>query len=175
MSIIYSVEERNQMIQKAMEAYKIYDFDLKINDWFAIEGQDNYIFSVYKQDDNKLLLLMAEPEEFLYHLDDAVIDNINIGWIVEDIDLKYFLDFMSNDSYKQQRLRYNIWYRLRMVNENIGDVIINLSYLLKEKSPIINLVIFFDILFSNKGFNYIRMEELFALKNIITVLKGMVY
>lgn len=78
---IYTIEKRNEMIQKAIKSYKFNELDLKINDWFAIKDQDNYIFSVYKQD-NKLLLLMAEPEDFLYHLDDAVIDNINIGWIV---------------------------------------------------------------------------------------------
>lgn len=168
---IYTIEKRNEMIQKAIKSYKFNELDLKINDWFAIEDQDNYIFSVYKQD-NKLLLLMAEPEDFLYHLDDAVIDNINIGWIVQDIDLKYFLDLMSEDSYAQKRLRHNIWYALKM-NGSLGDAIYQLSYLLKEKNPIINLAIFFDILFRNKGFNYIKMEELFALKNIITFLKGM--
>ena len=115
---------------------------------------------------------MAEPEDFLYHLDDAVIDNINIGCIVQDIDLKYFLDLMSEDSYTQKRLRHNIWYALKM-NGSLGDAIYQLSYLLKEKNAIINLAIFFDILFRNKGFNYIKMEELFALKNIITFLKGM--
>lgn len=104
---IYTIEKRNEIIQKAIKSYKFNELDLKINDWFAIEGQDNYIFSIYKQD-NKLLLLMAEPEDFLYHLDDAVIDNINIGWIVQDIDLKYFLDLMSEDSYAQKRLRHNI-------------------------------------------------------------------
>lgn len=59
------------------------------------------------------------------------------------------------------------------MNGSLGDAIYQLSYLLKEKNAIINLAIFFDILFKNKGFNYIRMEELFALKNIITFLKGM--
>lgn len=168
---IYTTKKRNEVIQKTIESYRFNELDLKINDWFAIEGQDNYIFSIYKQD-NKLLLLMAEPEDFLYHLDDAVIDNINIGWIVQDIDLEYLLDCMSENSYAQKRLRHNIWYALKM-NGSLGDAIYQLSYLLKEKNAIINLAIFFDILFRNKGFNYIKMEELFALKNIITFLKGM--
>ena len=144
---IYTIEKRNEMIQKAIKSYKFNELDLKINDWFAIE-------------------------DFLYHLDDAVIDNINIGWIVQDIDLKYFLDLMSEDSYTQKRLRHNIWYALKM-NGSLGNAIYQLSYLLKEKNAIINLAIFFDILFRNKGFNYIKMEELFTLKNIITFLKGM--
>lgn len=33
---IYTIEKRNEMIQKAIKSYKFNELDLKINDWFAI-------------------------------------------------------------------------------------------------------------------------------------------
>ena len=76
---------------------------------------------------------------------------------------------MSEDSYVQKRLRHNIWYALKM-NGSLGDAIYQLSYLLKEKNPIINLAIFLIFYLGIKVLTILKWKS-FCIKNIITFLK----
>lgn len=86
----YSTEERNKLIQEAMDSYKYKELPLEIDDFFAIH-KSVYVYKVVKNR-NRLRLLKLLPEYF-------VRGNSYGEWIiVDDKDLKYELKIMSKYS-----------------------------------------------------------------------------
>ena len=128
----YSTEERNKLIQEAMDSYKYKDLPLEIDDFFAIH-KSVYVYKVVKNR-NRLRLLKLLPEYF-------VRGNSYGEWIiVDDKDLKYELKIMSKYSDNEKEKRVNLVNNLKD-DFNIITILIIINKMLKENNKMLNLSI----------------------------------
>lgn len=134
----YSTEERNKLIQEAMDSYKYKDLPLEIDDFFAIH-KSVYVYKVVKNR-NRLRLLKLLPEYF-------VRGNSYGEWIiVDDKDLKYELKIMSKYSYNEKEKRFNLVNNLKD-DFNIITILIIINKMLKENNKMLNLSICINLIY----------------------------
>ena len=134
----YSTEERNKLIQEAMDSYKYKDLPLEIDDFFAIH-KSVYVYKVVKNR-NRLRLLKLLPEYF-------VRGNSYGEWIiVDDKDLKYELKIMSKYSDNEKEKRFNLVNNLKD-DLNIITILIIINKMLKENNKMLNLSICINLIY----------------------------
>jgi hypothetical protein len=134
----YSTEERNKLIQEAMDSYKYKDLPLEIDDFFAIH-KSVYVYKVVKNR-NRLRLLKLLPEYF-------VRGNSYGEWIiVDDKDLKYELKIMSKYSDNEKEKRFNLVNNLKD-DFNIITILIIINKMLKENNKMLNLSICINLIY----------------------------
>lgn len=134
----YSTEERNKLIQEAMDSYKYKDLPLEIDDFFAIH-KSVYVYKVVKNR-NRLRLLKLLPEYF-------VRGNSYGEWIiVDDKDLKYELKTMSKYSDNEKEKRFNLVNNLKD-DFNIITILIIINKMLKENNKMLNLSICINLIY----------------------------
>lgn len=134
----YSTEERNKLIQEAMDSYKYKELPLEIDDFFAIH-KSVYVYKVVKNK-NRLRLLKLLPEYF-------VRGNSYGEWIiVDDKDLKYELKIMSKYSDDEKEKRFNLVNNLKD-DFNIITILIIINKMLKENNKMLNLSICINLIY----------------------------
>lgn len=134
----YSTEERNKLIQEAMDSYKYKELPLEIDDFFAIH-KSVYVYKVVKNR-NRLRLLKLLPEYF-------VRGNSYGEWIiVDDKDLKYELKIMSKYSDNEKEKRFNLVNNLKD-DFNIITILIIINKMLKENNKMLNLSICINLIY----------------------------
>lgn len=134
----YSTEERNKLIQEAMDSYKYKDLPLEIDDFFAIH-KSVYVYKIVKNR-NRLRLLKLLPEYF-------VRGNSYGEWIiVDDKDLKYELKIMSKYSDDEKEKRFNLVNNLKD-DFNIITILIIINKMLKENNKMLNLSICINLIY----------------------------
>lgn len=161
----YSTEERNKLIQEAMDSYKYKDLPLEIDDFFAIH-KSVYVYKVVKNR-NRLRLLKLLPEYF-------VRGNSYGEWIiVDDKDLKYELKIMSKYSDDEKEKRFNLVNNLKD-DFNIITILIIINKMLKENNKMLNLSICINLIYKiydSDEFNGYRYGDIIGIISLRDTLK----
>lgn len=161
----YSTEERNKLIQEAMDSYKYKDLPLEIDDFFAIH-KSVYVYKVVKNR-NRLRLLKLLPEYF-------VRGNSYGEWIiVDDKDLKYELKIMSKYSDDEKEKRFNLVNNLKD-DFNIITILIIINKILKEKNKMLILSICIRLIYKiydSDEFNGYRYGDIIGIVSLRDILK----
>lgn len=161
----YSTEERNKLIQEAMDSYKYKELPLEIDDFFAIH-KSVYVYKVVKNR-NRLRLLKLLPEYF-------VRGNSYGEWIiVDDKDLKYELKIMSKYSDDEKEKRFNLVNNLKD-DFNIITILIIINKMLKENNKMLNLSICINLIYKiydSDEFNGYRCGDIIGIISLRDTLK----
>lgn len=161
----YSTEERNKLIQEAMDSYKYKELPLEIDDFFAIH-KSVYVYKVVKNR-NRLRLLKLLPEYF-------VRGNSYGEWIiVDDKDLKYELKIMSKYSDDEKEKRFNLVNNLKD-DFNIITILIIINKILKENNKMLNLSICINLIYKiydSDKFNGYRCGDIIGIISLRDTLK----
>lgn len=161
----YSTEERNKLIQEAMDSYKYKDLPLEIDDFFAIH-KSVYVYKIVKNR-NRLRLLKLLPEYF-------VRGNSYGEWIiVDDKDLKYELKIMSKYSDDEKEKRFNLVNNLKD-DFNIITILIIINKILKEKNKMLILSICIRLIYKiydSDEFNGYRYGDIIGIVSLRDILK----
>lgn len=161
----YSTEERNKLIQEAMDSYKYKELPLEIDDFFAIH-KSVYVYKVVKNR-NELRLLKLLPEYF-------VRGNSYGEWIiVDDKDLKYELKIMSKYSDDEKEKRFNLVNNLKD-DFNIITILIIINKMLKEKNKMLILSICIRLIYKiydSDEFNGYRYGDIIGIVSLRDILK----
>lgn len=161
----YSTEERNKLIQEAMDSYKYKDLPLEIDDFFAIH-KSVYVYKIVKNR-NRLRLLKLLPEYF-------VRGNSYGEWIiVDDKDLKYELKIMSKYSDDEKEKRFNLVNNLKD-DFNIITILIIINKMLKENNKMLNLSICIRLIYKiydSDEFNGYRYDDIIGIVSLRDILK----
>lgn len=161
----YSTEERNKLIQEAMDSYKYKDLPLEIDDFFAIH-KSVYVYKIVKNR-NRLRLLKLLPEYF-------VRGNSYGEWIiVDDKDLKYELKIMSKYSDDEKEKRFNLVNNLKD-DFNIITILIIINKILKENNKMLNLSICINLIYKiydSYEFNGYRYGDIIGIISLRDTLK----
>lgn len=161
----YSTEERNKLIQEAMDSYKYKELPLEIDDFFAIH-KSVYVYKVVKNR-NRLRLLKLLPEYF-------VRGNSYGEWIiVDDKDLKYELKIMSKYSDDEKEKRFNLANDLKD-DFNIITILIIINKILKENNKMLNLSICINLIYKiydSYEFNGYRYGDIIGIISLRDTLK----
>lgn len=161
----YSTEERNKLIQEAMDSYKYKELPLEIDDFFAIH-KSVYVYKVVKNR-NRLRLLKLLPEYF-------VRGNSYGEWVVvDDKDLKYKLKSMSKYSDDEKEKRFNLVNNLKD-DFNIITILIIINKILKENNKMLNLSICINLIYKiydSYEFNGYRYGDIIGIISLRNTLK----
>lgn len=178
---IYTEEERNNMIKKAMDNYKYKDLDLKVNELFAI-NDDFFIYRIIEipnDKGNRLRISKGLPESVILGYNHRL--RHNMYWnMIEDRNLKDFLDCMSNSKYEAVN-RYNLYMSLKDCDYNdcIRVILKTLNNIIQSKDKEKNIAIYFYII-NNLAWSFVNdieklrryREEITYIKNIIKEFMG---
>lgn len=163
----YSTEERNKLIQEAMDSYKYKDLPLEIDDFFAIH-KSVYVYKVVKTYRNRLKLLKILPDNFVHGN-----DNYDKWIIVSDRVLKYELEMMIKHSNHEKEKRYNLFSKLK--NEyNINTMLLIIKDILEKDDKMLNLSIcinLIDKLFYSKECKGRRSDTIDGLIPLFHIIK----
>lgn len=161
----YSTEERNKLIQEAMDSYKYKDLPLEIDDFFAIH-KSVYVYKIVKNR-NRLRLLKLLPVYFVHG------DSYDRWVVVDDKDLKYKLKSMSKYSDDEKEKRFNLANNLKD-DFNIITILIIINKILKENNKMLNLSICINLIYKIYGsyeFNGYRYGDIIGIISLRDTLK----
>lgn len=164
---LYSIEERNKMIQKAMEAYRFKELPLEVDDFFAIH-KSVYVYKIVKNE-NELRLLKLLPEYFVRG------DYYNRWIVVDDKDLKNKLKTILKYSDNEKEKRFNLMNNLKN-KFNTNDILETMKYMVRENDKMLNLSIYINLIFkiyeSGEFIGYRRGDivGIYSLRDIIKYL-----